>query len=123
MNGKKRQVVQDSDDEQDAFEQRLPKYADVSPEYLNQPIITQLGTTQLRALIHEIERTRDALLGSLSSLSDVAQDFASAAASLEDDNQDFDDENIPQDPVRVGLCPALTLAKLTLATCRHAPAG
>lgn len=87
--------VDDSDSEGD--DGRLPKYEQIQPQYLNQPIDHKLGESKLKALILDLGNLSKYLKQSASTLYEVAGDVSESLSRPEDEEPDYDD--LPEDPV------------------------
>ncbi|KAM0788874.1 hypothetical protein ACM66B_002958 [Microbotryomycetes sp. NB124-2] len=92
--------VASSDDEQADNDSlvRLPKYGDVDPKYLNQPIdnvsgaaALKSGTTDFQMVINELEKAREAL-------ESVAGDVARVLADPDADETALQGGAVPEDP-------------------------
>ena len=114
--GKQCAGVVESSDEEDHHQQqqqqqqrgdhaplRLPKYGDVDKQYLYQPVNNDIAGTKIRTLTAELNNARKDLMLTIGELRDVAILFATNEASADsqrdDDEDQFDNDNIPQDSV------------------------
>lgn len=103
VKSKQRGIVQSSDDELEVEQDdalKFPKYDQVEPEYLFQPINNDLAGVKVKTLIAELNNARKDLMQTIAQLRDVAVLFAlNEASSASDDQEQFDGDNIPEDSV------------------------
>lgn len=115
--GKKAARVEESDDS-DGDDLQLPKYGDIQPEYLNQPVNQKQGESKLKTLIGELAALSQSLKQSADNLTEVAGDLAESLK--QDDNAPFDYDNLPEDPVSLSSTASaiLELTRLEATTGR-----
>ena len=112
--GKQKARVEDSDSDGD--EGRVPKYDDIQPEYLNQPIDSRQGDSKIRTLSGELSLVVKELKSTAETIMLVAADLASSLSQPEVfENLDYD--NLPEDPVS-GQSVSARRGVLTRFTCR-----
>jgi hypothetical protein len=92
-NGKQRAVQDSSDDEGP-----LPKYGDIEPQYLNQPVDAKQSDTKLRGLIGDLNNLLKDLAMSADMIADAAGDVAESTEK--DEEKEMGPDEIPEDSVR-----------------------
>ncbi|KAK4057978.1 hypothetical protein OIO90_001197 [Microbotryomycetes sp. JL221] len=83
-------------------ELRLPKYGDIDPKYLNQPVDNQSAQLQLKPHIADLSGIVNQLDKACEALESVAADLATVLSSTMDNDQDnHADDQVPQDPDQI----------------------